>query len=202
VGIASKSKRTTGQTSRATYCEAGRRKVTNVRRTSTRQATPPCRGASKEIARAVALAVARALFSTQPRCPPARLGDMLLDHHRLTVYRTALSLLAVIDEIAEQLPPGRAHLKDRLDRAATSVVLNIAEGAGEFSPRDKARFYRMARRSATESSAILDILQQRQNAPEDKVERAREFLVEVVSMLVRMIAMRAGARAGARARAG
>ncbi len=65
---------------------------------------------------------------------------MLLDHRRLTVYQAALELLAVIDEIVEQLPPGRAHLKDQLDRAGTSVVLTIAEGAGEFSPRDKARF--------------------------------------------------------------
>jgi four helix bundle protein len=67
---------------------------------------------------------------------------MLLDHRRLTVYRVALESLAIIDEVAEQLPPGRSHLKDQLGRAATSVVLNIAEGAGEFSPRDKARFYR------------------------------------------------------------
>jgi four helix bundle protein len=35
--------------------------------------------------------------------------------------------------------------------------LNIAEGAGEFSPSEKARFYRMARRSATECAAILHV---------------------------------------------
>jgi hypothetical protein len=78
-------------------------------------------------------------------------------------------------------------------------VPNIAEGAGEFSPRDKARFYRIARRSATESAAILDVIEQRQNAPADKLASAQQLLVEIVSMLVRMIAIRA--RAGARARA-
>jgi len=36
-------------------------------------------------------------------------------------------------------------------------VLNIAEGAGEFAPKEKVRFYRMARRSATESAAVLDV---------------------------------------------
>ena len=36
-------------------------------------------------------------------------------------------------------------------------MLNIAEGAGEFAPKEKARFYRMARRSATESAAVLDV---------------------------------------------
>ena len=93
------------------------------------------------------------------------------------------------------MPPGRAHLKDPLDRAATSIVLNLAEGAGEFSPRDKARFYRMARRSAVESAAILDIVAQRRHAPAEKLARAQQLLVAIVSMLVRLVANRAGARA-------
>jgi hypothetical protein len=80
-------------------------------------------------------------------------------------------------------------------------VLNLAEGAGEFSPRDKARFYRMARRSAVESAAILDIVAQRRHAPLDKLARTQQLLVAIVSMLVRLVANRAGARARARARA-
>jgi four helix bundle protein len=55
------------------------------------------------------------------------------------------------------LPKGRAYLADQLRRAATSIALNIAEGAGEFAAREKARFYRMARRSATECGAVLDV---------------------------------------------
>ncbi len=73
-----------------------------------------------------------------------------------------------------------------LDRAATSIVLNIAEGAGEFSPADKQRFYRMARRSATESAAILDILGRRKAIAEDVLSPARELIVRVVSMLARL----------------
>jgi four helix bundle protein len=79
------------------------------------------------------------------------------EHERLDVYRTAIEWLTVADELATQLPRGRAYLADQLRRAATSVPLNIAEGAGEYSAGDKARFYRMARRSATESAAILDV---------------------------------------------
>jgi hypothetical protein len=81
------------------------------------------------------------------------------------------------------------------DCAATSIGLNLAEGAGEFSPRDKARFYRMARRSAVESAAILDIVAQRRHAPAEKLARAQQLLVAIVSMLVRLIANPAGARA-------
>jgi len=65
----------------------------------------------------------------------------------LCVYRHALTLLQTCDEIVGLLPKGRAALKERLDSAASSVVANIAEGAGEFSGKEKARFYRMARRS-------------------------------------------------------
>jgi len=46
----------------------------------------------------------------------------------------------------ECLPRGRTYLADQLQRAGTSVPLNIAEGAGEYSSNEKIRFYRMARR--------------------------------------------------------
>jgi len=79
---------------------------------------------------------------------------MSLDHAKLDVYHRALDLLDLLDQLLDSLPAGRAHLKDQLDRAGTSIVLNVAEGAGEFSLPDKQRFYRMAKRSATETSSV------------------------------------------------
>jgi four helix bundle protein len=111
---------------------------------------------------------------------------MPLDPTKLDVYQRALDLLEHIDQIYESMPPGRAHLKDQLDRAATSIVLNVAEGAGEFSPDEKRRFYRIARRSATESAAILHIMARRGHAPADCAQQARELLTRIVSMLVRI----------------
>ena len=111
---------------------------------------------------------------------------MKFDHERLDVYQRALEVLDLCDAIAEQMPPGRAHFKDQLDRAATSIVLNIAEGAGEFSRDEKRRFYRMARRSATEAAAVLQIVQRRRQADEERLGEARELLARVVAMLVRM----------------
>jgi hypothetical protein len=78
-----------------------------------------------------------------------------LDHERLDVYNTAIELVPLAIALANSFPPGYSALADQLRRAATSICLNIAEGAGEVSARDKARFYRMAKRSATESAAIL-----------------------------------------------
>jgi four helix bundle protein len=110
----------------------------------------------------------------------------MLDHEKLDVYQRSLELLDLVDDIHDLLPPGRAHLKDQLDRAATSIVLNIAEGAGEYSVPDKQRFYRMARRSATETAAVLDILERRGSAAPELIQAARGLVVRVVSMLVRL----------------
>ena len=79
--------------------------------------------------------------------------DSVLDHERFDAYRLSLDLVEFAETVTRGLPATRKYVADQLRRAALSVSLNIAEGAGEFAPVDKRRFYRMARRSATECSA-------------------------------------------------
>lgn len=112
---------------------------------------------------------------------------MAFDHHKLEVHRRALDALQTCDEITPHLPTGRAHLRDQIDRSATSVVANIAEGAGEFSTKEKARFYRMARRSAIEVAAWLEITARRREAPEPQLHKALGQFEQVVAMLVALI---------------
>ena len=112
---------------------------------------------------------------------------MPLDHHRLNVYRESLALLALLDSIFDRLPQGSGRLKDQLDDAATSIIANIAEGAGEFSTNEKKRFYRMARRSATEVAAWTDILAQRQHITGELHAQLDAHLTSIVSMLVALI---------------
>lgn len=52
-------------------------------------------------------------------------------------------------------------LRDQLDRASSSILLNIAEGAGKYSKRDKRNFYTIARGSVHECVAILRLLRVR-----------------------------------------
>lgn len=108
------------------------------------------------------------------------------DHERLDAYKTALEFLVMADETASAMPQGRAYLAAQLRRAACSIALNIAEGAGEFSPVEKARFYRMARRSATECAAILDIARTLELAGSTPVARGRDLLLRIVAILVAM----------------
>jgi four helix bundle protein len=109
------------------------------------------------------------------------------DHERLEVYKKAVEFVVLANDVVEQLPRGRGYLADQLQRAATSIPLNVAEGAGEFLPKEKARFYRMARRSATESAAILDVCHRLSLLDETRNKTGRRLLLEVVAMLVRMI---------------
>ena len=108
------------------------------------------------------------------------------DHERLDVYQAAIEFVVLANDVVEHLPRGRGYLADQLQRAATSIPLNVAEGAGEFSPAEKARFYRIARRSATECAAILDVCRRLELATEDRYCVGRELLIRVVSMLVRL----------------
>jgi four helix bundle protein len=118
-----------------------------------------------------------------------------LDHEKLDVYQFAIRFVVLADEIVENLPRGRACLADQLRRACSSIALNIAEGAGEFAPTEKLRFYRMAKRSATECSSILDILRHLQLIEEQRFCRARELVVRIVAMLIRVI-QKLGAKQG------
>ncbi|MBL4846266.1 MAG: four helix bundle protein [Planctomycetes bacterium] len=109
------------------------------------------------------------------------------DHEKLDVSRIAIAFLVIANDVVEAVARGRGYLADQLQRASTSVVLNIAEGAGEYSAKDKARFYRMAKRSATECAAILDVCQRLDLIAEERYRVGREHLFRTVSMLVRLV---------------
>lgn len=108
------------------------------------------------------------------------------DHEKLDVYQAAVDLVTLINSVIENLPRGRAYLADQLQRAGISVPLNIAEGAGEFSSNEKIRFYRMARRSATECASIFDICRRLNIIDEKNYSNSRELLMRIVAMLTKM----------------
>lgn len=113
--------------------------------------------------------------------PPPK--SPVLEHEKLNVYHRSLDLSFLVAACTPAWPVGKHSILDQLLRASTSVVLNIAEGAGEYSPREKARFYRMARRSATECSATLDVSVRHGCVTDDARSAARTVIVEIVAML-------------------
>ena len=120
---------------------------------------------------------------------------MVLDHERLDVYLIALDFAVFANAVIERLPRGRSHLADQLTRASTSIVLNLAEGAGKLSKPDKRRYYLTARGSATESAALLDVCLRLKLVGEAEHRAGKERIVRVVSMLIKLAMSLEDARA-------
>jgi len=108
------------------------------------------------------------------------------DHERLAVYQRALRFVAWADQILRSIPKSLAA-HDQLDRASTSIPLNIAEGNGKFTPDDRCRFFDTARGSALESAACLDVLTAKNHVTQEQTAEGKAVLLEIVSMLVGLI---------------
>jgi four helix bundle protein len=73
------------------------------------------------------------------------------------IYARALELVSLSKAVVDDLPKGFAFLGDQLRRAAASVVLNFAEGHDKGSLAEQRRYLRIARGSAQEVAAVLDV---------------------------------------------
>lgn len=118
-----------------------------------------------------------------PSDPLARSAEPLFDAERLDCYRVALEF----QNVAVTFVPrrGYAALRDQLERASVSIVLNIAEAVGRFSPAERAHFLGIARGSATECAALVDIAVARGLASSAAGRHARGLLLRLVQMLTR-----------------
>ncbi len=112
---------------------------------------------------AFAAAVAPALDASKTRAAePTRDRDRVQARDRAVVttletfdaYRVSLDSCRACAPITSTLT---AILRDQLLRASSSVVLNIAEGFGSPSRGVKRRHYEIARGSAVECIAVLDL---------------------------------------------
>jgi four helix bundle protein len=108
------------------------------------------------------------------------------DHEKLDVYRESIAFCGWAGELLAAIT-ARAAVKDQLDRASTSIPLNIAEGNGKFSERDRARFLEIARGSALECAACLDVMVIRALIAEGNITAQKERLSRIVQMLMGML---------------
>jgi four helix bundle protein len=79
------------------------------------------------------------------------------DQEKLKVYQAAIQFVTWSTELLARIP-AKVVVKDQLDRASTSVPLDIAEGNGKFAIMDRCRFLDFARGSALECAACLDVI--------------------------------------------
>ena len=108
------------------------------------------------------------------------------DHERLLVYQRALTFIVWAETILESQPK-TLSVRDQLDRASTSIPLNIAEGNGKFTSADRCKFFDSARGSALECAACLDVFVAKRRLQPEEIAEGKTWLLEIVSMLVGLI---------------
>jgi four helix bundle protein len=116
--------------------------------------------------------------------PPGSVPDPepLFHHETLDVYRVGLQYMRWFSSL-----PGAEELCDRtyrqLDKAATSLLLNIAEGNGRYSELDHRRFLDVAAASAVKSAAYLDLCDQKSSPARMDLSPGRGLLGRITAML-------------------
>jgi len=108
------------------------------------------------------------------------------DHERLDVYRLSIDYVARSFEASQPLVGRHRHARDQWLRAAQSIPLNIAEGNGKRSLKDRARFLDIARGSALECAAVQDVLVATKGVKGQDVTAMKAMLHRIVAMLTRM----------------
>jgi four helix bundle protein len=110
----------------------------------------------------------------------------MLHYKQLDVYQCAVEFLAFASEIIERLPRGNSRLANQFDDASMSIALNIAEGVGKTTGPDQAKFFSIARRSAMECGAILDVCLIRKLMSAEKAARGEVLVTRLVQMLSKL----------------
>ena len=112
--------------------------------------------------------------------------EPIFDHDRLDVYRLSIEYVAAAFDVSRALSGLHRHARDQWLRAAQSIALNIAEGNGKRSLKDRARFFDIARGSAFECAAIQNVLVASSGLDDVKSRAMKQKLKRIVSMLTRM----------------
>lgn len=115
----------------------------------------------------------------------------MFDHEKLNVYQVQLQVVGWVDPLLEEVrrkAPGKTReVRNQLDRASLSVLLNIAEGNGKRQRRTRAKSFDDARGETSESAACLDALVAKRICEKERVREGKELLERVYAMLTKLI---------------
>lgn len=112
--------------------------------------------------------------------------EYFFSHERLNVYKKALDFIQFTNSILSRIQ-FKSEIKEQLDRSSISILLNIAEGNGKFSGKDRCRYFDISMGSTLESAACLDILYVKKIINEEERYKGKEILNDIVAMLIGLI---------------
>lgn len=83
---------------------------------------------------------------------------MLFRFRNFPVYKKSKEFRRLVKKLLEKFPASEKYvLRDQLNRATSSICLNIAEGSNRLSDKDKAHFLNQAITSLEEVIAGFDL---------------------------------------------
>jgi four helix bundle protein len=110
-------------------------------------------------------------------------SNFYFDHEKLIAYQRSIQFVAWASQLLEDVP-AKLAVFDQLDRASSSVPLNIAEGNAKYTAPDRCRYLDTARGSALECAACLDVLVAKGKCTSDHTQEGKRLLHETVSLLI------------------
>ena len=110
----------------------------------------------------------------------------MFDFEKLEVYKKSKTLHANIRRLIVSHKLDRTTA-NQLSRASLSISLNVAEGTGRFTNPDRRNFYIIARSSAFEVLAILDILHDEEVLQTGEFKDLYAHIEEISKMLFALI---------------
>ncbi|WP_394846629.1 four helix bundle protein [Pendulispora brunnea] len=105
-----------------------------------------------------------------------------LPHHSLVAYQVAVEFLLAVKRANIR----DAKFRDEAVRAAKSVCLNSAEGAGRVTRADKARAFAIARGEAVEAVAAVEICALAGDVEQDAADECVVIARRLLALLTRL----------------
>lgn len=110
----------------------------------------------------------------------------MFNHQKLRCYAMALEVAKRVPGLVRKWPRGTGNLEDQMRRAVISVVLNISEGNARRGAKERARFFAIARASASEVASCIDISEALGLIDDSETSFFNDRLLQIVKMLYKL----------------
>ena len=111
----------------------------------------------------------------------------MFSYETLEVYKKAYRANQCIYRLFIENKTIPNYVRNQLGRASLSIMLNIAEGSGKFTEKDRRNFYVTARGSTFECASIVSFLHDEGEILIELQDELRSLYDEISRMLFTMI---------------
>jgi len=109
-----------------------------------------------------------------------------MNHHRLHCYQRLMEIARTVPALLNHFPEGHSYLNDQFKRALSSGILNLVEGNGRITRKERGRFFTIANASLAEVDAIVAICQAYNPRSAEQWIKIRDEL-RIVSAMIRKL---------------